>query len=106
MKDSNQEIPEDLHRLVKLNVQENQHKRFVQRRERNDFYSNPRGNYNNRNNSYSNYRQRKPAYNNRGSRMNQDDNEYQDSYSGGNRNRRYDDEDDDGYYNKNKKDYW
>lgn len=106
MKDSNQEIPEDLHRLVKLNVQENQHKRFVQRRERNDFYSNPRGNYNNRNNSYSNYRQRKPAYNNRGSRMNQDDNEYQDSYSGGNRNRRYDDEDDGGYYNKNKKDYW
>jgi len=105
MKDSNQEIPEDLHRLVKLNVQENQHKRFVQRRERNDFYSNPRGNYNNRNNSYSNYRQRKPAYSNRGSRMYQGDNEYEDSYSGGNRNRRYD-EDNGGYYNKNKKDYW
>merc|ERR1712200_16224 len=88
MKDSNQEIPEDLHRLVKLNVQENQHKRYVQRRERNDFYSNPRGNYNNRNNNYSNYRQRKPSYNNRGSRM-----------------YRYDNEDDGGYYNKNKRDY-
>jgi len=97
LKDSNQEIPEDLTRLVKLNVQENKFKRYGQRRERNDFYSNPRGNYNNRsNNSYrSNYN------NNNYRQRNQND------YSRGGSRSRYNDEEDDGdYYNRSKREYW